>query len=411
MLAEEVVLLYHNNYTLLFWRPIMVKRHISILTTGLMIAGFLLGACAPQTTPEPTSPPPEPTAIPATEAPTPETEPTESQAFTLTDALGREVQFEAMPERIVVPGKGSWMPGHALYLFPEAVERVLAMEERRGSVSTFLPLLDPGFGDKPHFEQDAAPEQIAPLHPDAIVLKSYMAQNLGEPLEKLGFPVVYVDLETPDQFFRDIESLGLLFGNPSRAQEINRYYRDHLERISAALDGLEETDKPDTLVLQYITSGEESAFEVPPASWMQTLQVVTGGGNPIWTDVAETGGWTVVNLEQIAAWDADKIFVIAFRADPDALVEELKADLKWQAMRAVKDGELYAFPADLYGWDLADPRWILGMTWTATVLHPDRFKDVDLTQEIYDFYAQMYGMDKAAVEASVLPALMGSFPQ
>ncbi len=389
----------------------MTKRHLTLLLAGLLIAGLLLGACAPKSTPEPTKPPTEPSAVPPTGAPPPEPAPTESQAFTLVDALGREVQFDVPPVRIVLSGKGAWMPGNALYLFPEAVDRVLAIEERRGSESTFLPLLDPGFDDKPHLEQDSAAEQIAPLQPDAIVLKSYMAENLGEPLEKLGFPVVYVDLETPDQFFRDINTLGQLFGNPSRAEEITRFYQERLQKISAALEGLEEADKPDTLVLQYLTTGEESAFKVPPASWMQTLQVITAGGNPIWTETAETGGWTVVNIEQIAAWDADKIFLIAFRADPDALVEELKADPMWQAMRAVQEGELYAFPADLYGWDLADPRWIMGMTWAATVLHPDRFADVDLTQEIYAFYGQMYGMDEAAVDAFILPALMGSFPQ
>jgi iron complex transport system substrate-binding protein len=69
--------------------------------------------------------------------------------------------------------------------------------------------------------------------------------------------------------------------------------------------------------------------------------------------------------------------------------------------------KLYGFPLDIYGWDLPDPRWILGLTWTATKIHPDSFADIDMMQEMYDFFEQMYGMDQAAVEEHILPVLKG----
>jgi iron complex transport system substrate-binding protein len=131
------------------------------------------------------------------------------------------------------------------------------------------------------------------------------------------------------------------------------------------------------------------------------------GGKPVWTEASLGGGWTVVSLEQIAAWNPDIIFLITFRGDPEALAEELKADPKWQALRAVQNEKLYAFPLDIYGWDLPDPRWILGLTWVATKTHPERFPDVDLMQEMYDFFLEMYGMDRSAVEEHILPALKG----
>ena len=45
-------------------------------------------------------------------------------------------------------------------------------------------------------ERGAGPEQIAPVAPDAIVLKTAAVEGLGEPLEELGIPVVYVGMET-----------------------------------------------------------------------------------------------------------------------------------------------------------------------------------------------------------------------
>ena len=297
------------------------------------------------------------------------------------------------------------MSAHALYLFPEAPDRLIAMEERRGSTSAFLQLIDPEFEAKPHLEQGAAPEQIAPLKPDAIIIKSYLADQLGAPLEELGLKIVYVDLETPEQYFRDLAAIGEMLGNAERAAEIEAFYRERTDRVVERVADVAQ--EPRVLVIQNSSVGEELAFEVPPANWMQTLQVRSAGGRPVWTGVAESGGWTVVNFEQIAAWDPDIIFVIAFRADPESLVEELEEDPKWGALRAVQEGKLYGFPIDFYGWEVPDPRWILGLSWVATKIHPEVFSDVDMIEEVNTFYEQMYGMDREAIDEHILSVLEG----
>jgi len=334
----------------------------------------------------------------------------ERTAIVVTDAQDRGVEFAGLPQRIVLPGKAAWMIGHTIYMFPNVSERLIAMEERGVGISTFIPLLDPTFDDKPHLEMNAAPEQIAPLKPDAILLKSYLAESLGAPLEALGFPVVLIDLETPDQFFSDVTTMGQLLGNEARAEEIIDFYDEKLALIAAGLDGLEEEERPRVLVVDYSAGGEGIALEIPSGSYLQTIQTELAGGNAIWKDTAEGGGWTTVNFEQIAAWDADKIFVIAFKSDSGAVVEELKADPGWQALQAVQDGEIYGFPADLYGWDLPDPRWILGTLWMAEKTHPDRFTDLDIEQEIYEFYDTLFGMDQTAVDENIRPELKGSIP-
>jgi iron complex transport system substrate-binding protein len=377
----------------------MRRRSALILLSVVLTAGLVITGYGATTTASPVSE--EPTATPATT-------PAEG-GVQVTDALGRVVEFPRLPRRIVIAGKAAWMIGHALYLFPEASERLLALENRRGlTASEFIPLLDPTFKDKPTLEQGAAPEQIAPLQPDAILLKSYMAERLGEPLERLGFRVVYVDLETPEQFFRDVTTLGQLLGNQARAQEIVDFYQARLDRIREGLAGLDEEEQPRVLAIQYDSRGQEIAFKVSPASWMQTLQVETAGGVPIWTEASEAGGWAVVNFEQIAAWNPDKVFVIVFLADTDEFVAQLKADPKWQALRAVQAQEVYGFPVDgLYGWDVPDPRWILGTTWLAQKIHPDRFAEVDVRREVYEFFGQMYGMDEATIDAQIIPQLQG----
>ena len=105
--------------------------------------------------------------------------------------------FEQLPERIVIAGKAVFMITDALYLFPEARQRVVAMP---GSAvqfsSSFLSLIDPAFStEKTFLEGQVGPEQIAPTQPDVVLMKSYMKGSLGDPLEQLGIPVVYVELE------------------------------------------------------------------------------------------------------------------------------------------------------------------------------------------------------------------------
>jgi iron complex transport system substrate-binding protein len=115
----------------------------------------------------------------------------------------------------------------------------------------------------------------------------------------------------------------------------------------------------------------------------------------------------VVSFEQIAVWDPDKVFVIHYGANAAEIADQLGADPQWQALRAAKEGEIYGFASDIFSWDQPDPRWILGVTWLAGKIHPDLFSDLDMQQQVMQFFQQMYGMDEAAIEENILPELKG----
>jgi len=378
----------------------------------ILIAAVLFSACgatqAEDVAPAPQEPAEEP--IPADEETSTEAAlPEEPTSILTVDALGRELQFDTVPEHIVITGKANWLIGHTLYLFPEADGRVLAWEERGGNTSDFLAAISPSFADVITLAQGASAEQIAPLQPDLVIMKSYLRENLGSPMEEIGLDVFYANLETPDQFYAEIEQIGAMLANPGHAAEIINFYRERVEMIETRVSDLDETERPSVLVIQRTATGEDVAFTVPPMTWMQTLEVTTAGGAPVWEEVTGNG-WTTITFEQIAAWDPDVVLVIAFRGDPDALVAELESSPEWQALRATQEGQVYAFPADFRGWDLPDPRWILGTTWVAQTLHPDLFSDIDMMNEVYTFYTEMYGLTEDQVETIIVPMLMGDIP-
>jgi iron complex transport system substrate-binding protein len=345
---------------------------------------------------------PSQAAYPATSAPAIQT------PLTVVDALGREVSLSAPPSRIVITGKGLILILDAAYMFPEASARIAALGKATQGTGNFTSLIDPSFATKTILETDAGAEQIAATQPDLVILKSYLAETVGKPIEALNIPVIYVDFETPEQYTRDLAILGKIFQNETRAQELADFYLSKVSQIQTALKDV--TTKPRVLMLYYNDKDGAVAFNVPPMAWIQTQMVELAGGEPVWGSANPGNGWTVVTLEQIAAWDADQIFLISYLKDSAEITASLKSDPQWQALRAVKDGHLYGFPADLYSWDQSDSRWILGLSWLAARLHPESFPQFDIIQEAKLFYSQLYGLDEMFFETKIQPTFRGDLP-
>jgi iron complex transport system substrate-binding protein len=302
------------------------------------------------------------------------------------------------------------MIADALYLFPGAGEQIAATGIFRQRATSFPPLIDPNAGAKAVLEHNVGAEQIAAFHPDAVILKSYLADRLGAPLDVLGISVVYVDLETPEQYARDLRIIGAVLGQPERAEELVGSYQQAVEDIHAPVQDVADAQKPKVLLLSYSQKDGLAAFQVPPASWMQTRLVELAGGVPVWRDSITGKGWTTVTLEQILAWDADVICVVSYFSDPSDVVREMKADSNWSAMRTVQAGKLYAFPGDLNSWDQPNPRWILGLRWLAHKLYPDRFSAEDFMPAVRAFYHDLYNLDEEFFESQIRPILTGDVP-
>jgi iron complex transport system substrate-binding protein len=358
-----------------------MKRFTFLLILGVI----LLGACA-----------------------APQEEPAASESIVITDSLDRQVALPAAPQRIVITGKALFMIADAAYIFPEASTHIIGMGDAGQGTSNFIALIDPNYTNKSILAGDTGAEQIAALQPDLVILKSYLAETVGKPIEEIGIPVIYVDFETPEQYTRDLAILGQVFQDPTRAAEAAAFYQDKTDQIQQAVG--ENAARPRVLMLYYNDKDGNVAFNVPPAAWIQTRMVEMAGGTPIWTEANLGGSWTQVSLEQIAAWDADQIFVIAYRQDSADVVVALKTDPNWQALRAVQEGQLYAFPGDLFSWDQADTRWLLGLTWLGGQLHPQSFPDLDITAEAQAFYQTLYGLDSAFFEAHIRPTFTGDLP-
>src|SRR5208283_4700214 len=154
--------------------------------------------------------------------------------YAVTDTLGRSLSFWKIPERIVIAGRAAPLLVDAVYLFPGVAQRVVGVGQTDQGLGDFLPLIDRGADAKTRFTDSVAPEQLAAVRPDLVILKSSVKAQLGDALERFGIRVLYLDLESPEKFSADVRTLGRLFQQPERAHSIQDWYRSRVEAVARA---------------------------------------------------------------------------------------------------------------------------------------------------------------------------------
>lgn len=322
------------------------------------------------------------------------------EKITLTDVLDREVEVNAPAASAVIAGKKTGTISELPFMFEHG--RTVTITGRggqdKGKFQSLLNIQTPEL-------TDGAVEAVAALHPDVIFLKSYTREDAGIAFEETGIPVVYLSLESPADYLVDVANVGKIFGEEERAADILAYYADIEERAAKIAETI--TEKKNVLLLQYSESDGATALKIAPAKWFQTDMIEAAGGIPVWKEDAQgVKGWTDVNFEQIAAYDADVILIVNYFADPKENVATLIEDPAWKELRAVKEGQIFAFGKDTLSWDSAGPRRGLGLLWTVKTLNPEAAADIDLEAEMQKFYA-WFGLTPEVIEAELISAYKG----
>ena len=318
----------------------------------------------------------------------------------ITDSLNREVKLPKYPERILITGLQTPMLINFFYLFPEAGGKLLAVENRVQTTKEFINILDNSIATKMILEKGAGAEQIAPLNPDLIIMKDIMRDTVGIKLEELEFSVVYLNFETIERIKKDISILGEILNSQKRANEIISQIEKETVKISRQVSGIGL--KPTVLLLQYSAQGGENVFKVPPAHWLQTVMIEEAGGIPVWKDLNGSAGWNIITIDQIAAWNAEFIFLVDYSGDPREDVNNLIKNPVWNSLKATGLGQFIPFPKDHLSWDQPDPRWILGLSWLAEKLHPE-LKDIyDEEKTLSNFFMFYYGLPEKVINEKII---------
>jgi len=323
--------------------------------------------------------------------------------FIVQDALERTLEFSEYPERIVIAGKQTPMLANFFYLFPLKTERLLAIENRAQSPDKFLELIDEGYHSKLILTKGAGVEQIAPLNPDLVILKTSMKEEIGIGLEEVGISVIYVSFEDIDNINNDIRVIGKVLDEEKRAEEIVLAYKRIYSEINDQTQSV--SISKNVLILQATNKEQKYSFQVPSNNWLQTKMTEDLRSNPVWVSKSLSGGWTEVNFEQILNWSPDEIFLINYRGESYEITANLKNDELWKSYISQNKANISPFPYDFASWDQPDPRWILGYTWMASKLYPERIEREYLLENVKYFYTFFYGLKEDFIESEIIPLI------
>lgn len=219
-------------------------------------------------------------------------------------------------------------------------------------------------------------EEIARLEPD-VILSSARADWL-DAVAELGIPIIRFEGESPDALKAGLRLAGQLFGPDAahRAQAWIEYYDSVLADVGAVTAETEQRPR-------VLFTGSEPT-QVISGEMYQASMIEAAGG----VSVSEglSGFWNDVNLEQLAVWNPDVIFVPPYGGASVAAITDTP---DWQILDAVQNGAVYLVPKLVAPWDTPTPDSVLGIIWMAERFFPDALS-LNCADETRYFYNTFY---------------------
>jgi len=270
-----------------------------------------------------------------------------AEPITVRDAFGRDVTVPAPPQRIVTIFASNTEMVAALGL----ANRIVGIE----AFTRFPPevLGKPLVGGRLGFSVDA----VVDRKPDLVVVTParQAANQLVEPMERLGIPVLVLLHRRVPEILDNIRLLGKICGVPERGEALAAELRARLDKVEKQVEGL---PRPSVVMITG-RLGNGLLLIARPGTYTGDAVLMAGGRFAL-----DSGAIAQISPEAVLKSDPD---VLLF-AGSDKDLKELVARPGWADMRAVRNGRAFTVVrAELL---IPGPRTIAGVEKLAAVLHP-----------------------------------------
>ena len=304
------------------------------------------------------------------------------ESYTVTDVRGKEIAFDAVPERVATVGK----PFPSLYYAIEgATDHIVgcnpsSIKAYNESVLRYMyPQLENAVTDWCNTDSTVNIEELLKLRPDVVFIYSTDDQEI-EKIEDAGIKVVALRSAELDSVKENLQIIAAVCQKEERGKQLIQYIDEQIVEVTSRLTDVAEEDKPS--VIEFYSDMNVSVSQYD--HWM----IPSGAKNP-----AEglTGKMSEVDMEQILVWNPDIIY-IGNHSDlmPSDLLENKQEGRDWSIVNAVKNNQVYKIPIGAYRWDPAGAETPLMVKWAAKLQYPEIFEDMDMRQEVKDFFDYVY---------------------
>ena len=244
-------------------------------------------------------------------------------------------------------------------------------------------------------------EELMTYSPDLVF--TFPRQNELSLLSKSGIPYVagisYVDIDDTCELLTSYaQALG---GDaPEKAAAYCSYFNEKLSYVASIVENVPEEKRP---VVYY--AGMDILTTYGNKSDMVAL-IEAAGGKAAMAEL-DAGSRTEINYEQLIAWSPDYIFLDHGSINDGVSVEDMQAGLysgkAYVSLPAVQNENVYTVPSGVFYWDMGLQKALL-VEYIAKTLYPSLFADLDMANELIEFYDTIYGIDLTRSQAEAILA-------
>lgn len=241
--------------------------------------------------------------------------------------------------------------------------------------------------------QDGNYEEFIASEPNIVVegIDEGMGVDLStvdERQEKFGaLPVVAVtDNTNVTKIDNTIEFLGKLLGAEDNANKLIEFNDKYLSEVQSTAKNIPDSEKKTV----YYASGEDGLSTYASGASHGQLISLVGGKNVADTEIKDSGSELTVSIEQVMKWNPEVII-----ATDEDFYNNVYNDSKWASVKAVKNHQVYISPQSPFKWFDRPPgaNIIIGVPWTAKVIYPDKYSNIDMLGATKEFYSNFYHYD------------------
>ena len=343
-----------------------MRQYILGFPTLLAIMGLVFStACAGPPPPEETIPPPPPP--PTEEKPAEEVspEPEELTTFPLTivDDLGRTVEINKLPQRIV-----SLAPSNTEILF------ALGLEDKIVGTTDYCDYPEAA-KSKLRVAGYSTPgiEQLVSVEPDLILAESIHEKTVLPALEQLGLTVIVMSAKSIDVVLDDITLVGQINGKSKVAAQL---VNDLIQRIEAVTSKTESLTPEKRLRVLYIC-WHDPIWTMGSDTFINDLIWKAGGVN-IFADDFEKS--RVVSLEAVITENPQVIIVSGMGTTGNLVYNSIKKETRLRTVEAMVNNRIYKI-SDANLIERPGPRVVDGLEEVAKLIHPEIFGALETEPE------------------------------
>jgi len=238
-----------------------------------------------------------------------------------------------------------------------------------------------------------------------LVIAGTMDGSIVE--KKTSIPVAYTESNMNhgrDLLKREIRFYASVFQKEERGEKYIAYLEKAIAFVRSRI-----TDIPEEKKKKVFNAYNHNHLVTLGGDTFMHERILTAGCIDAAAEINTSGvkeglhsGLSEISQEKVLGWNPDILVIDSGKP------EDLYKNTRWKNINAVRNRQVYIQPAGVFIWDRPTAEAaVLHPLWLAKTAYPERFKDVDMIQEVKKFYSEIMSFNLSDAQAKAL--LNGSY--